>query len=396
MRKLESMSWLTNSMLGRYAGDTTRGLVSLVSITIMLATPGPTTAIDEASIAPHSSLVDLADNEAIDLGPYACESRAPSMRCKTIFDFSRINYDPYNHRFVIFGGGHAATGRTDIDAFDMTTLTWGSLYPTMSCEDIRQGDIDPRGFHRTSHHPVARHSYDQNVVAEVEGHGKLLMFSTEGFSGACHPYKATIQAPAAFTLTDPDAGWRFGSRSGTPWGYAGTAEFDPVSGFVVLLSGNATKLWVYDPTIEKVIFSMKGLIPAKNSSNLLYNPRDRNMYLVDRSTLQVRRFVLNRNDWGKTVVTMVATTGNPPSKLRNLSYDSRNHVIGGVSGGSFHSLDMKSFEWHSQPINIKSDPGAEIGTVRGHAIDYDPVNNIFVFVSGKLSKLRTWAYRFRK
>ncbi|MFN2289304.1 MAG: hypothetical protein ABR578_13320, partial [Chromatocurvus sp.] len=145
---------------------------------------------------PHPKLAALAGGEALDLGPYECESRAPKMRCETIFDFSRINYDPANHRMLVFGGGHAATGRTDIDAFDLSTLEWNSLYPTMDCEAIKAGEFDPRGFHVQTGHPVARHSYDQNVVVRRDESSWLMMFSTEGFRGTCHPYKSDISAVA--------------------------------------------------------------------------------------------------------------------------------------------------------------------------------------------------------
>jgi hypothetical protein len=42
-----------------------------------------------------------------------------------------------------------------------------------------------------------------------------------------------------------------------------------------------------------------------------------------------------------------------------------------------------------------SQDGAETGTVYHHAIDYDPVNNAFIFVTDPASGRRTWAYRFR-
>lgn len=343
----------------------------------------------------HPDLAVLAEGEALDLGRYECESRAPNLRCPKIFDYSRINYDPFNHRFLVFGGGHAATGRTDIDAFDMQTLRWGNLYPSMGCKAIAKGDTDPRGFHRQSGHPVARHTYDQNVVAEYGGHGWLLMFSTEGFSGHCHPENTLIRAPAAFPLTTKDPVWSFASRMESPWGYAGSAEFDPVSGMVILLGGQSHGLWVYDPTAQKVVAAIANVKRAKNSSNLIFNPRDNDMYLIDSKTLQVRRLRLYRDDWEKTIVQTVETKGEPPGSMRNFAYDSRNHVIGGIKNGVFHALDLNTFTWHSYPVTECSESGASIGTVRHHAIDYDPVNNVFILVTGRTGSLRTWAFRFR-
>lgn len=343
----------------------------------------------------HPDLATLDDGEALDLGRYECESRVPNLDCRKIFDYSRINYDPYNHRFLVFGGGHAATGRTDIDAFDMQTLQWDNLYSSMSCEEIAEGDTDPRGFHRKTGHPVARHTYDQNVIADYAGQGWLLMFSTEGFRGRCHRYNALIRAPAAFPLTKTDPKWTFSPRMKTPWGYAGSAEFDPISGFVVLLGGQSHGMWIYDPVKQQIVATMGNVKRAKNSSNLIYNPRDTNMYLIDSATLAVRQFPLNRGNWQMTFEQSIATKGVSPKRMRNFAYDSRNHVIGGIKDGVFHALDLETFTWQSYPVKEQSASGARIGTVYHHAIDYDPINNVFILVSGKLGSLRTWAYRFR-
>ena len=344
---------------------------------------------------PHPRLADLADGEALDLGTYECESRVPGMRCTTIFDYSRINYDAYNHRILAFGGGHAATGRTDVDVFDLDTLSWGSLYTSMGCDAVAEGDIDSRGFHNKTGHPVARHTYDQNVIAEYGGQGRLLMFSTEGFRGRCHPENVTIRAVAALPLTESGAAWSFSAEMPTPWGYAGTAEFDPVSGMVVLLGGQSRGMWIYDPAKQKIVASIKGIERAANSSNLLYDPSSDRMYLIDSKTLEIRTYTLDRTDWQNTIENAIEAKGVRPEPFRNLAYDSRNHVIGGIHKGMFHALDLRSKTWTSHPIIERSTSGSRIGTVRHHAIDYDPVNNVFILVSGRSRSLRTWAYRFR-
>lgn len=344
---------------------------------------------------PNAGLADLADGEALDLGSYECEARVPGMRCETIFDYSRINYDPFNHRILAFGGGHAATGRTDVDVFDLDVLAWHSLYPSMKCDDIAAGDIGPRGFHRRTGHPVARHTYDQNVIAEYDGRGWLLMFSTEGFSGTCHPYNASIGAVASLALEAGSAKWFYSSELPTPWGYAGAAEYDPVSGMVLLFGGQSRGMWVYDPSQARIVASERRFARAKNSSNLLYDPRGDRMYLIDRETMDVRLYELDRENWQQTRERVIVAGGERPPAFRNLAYDSRNHVIGGIHSGVFHAFDLTTHEWQSHPVNERSASGARIGTVRHHAIDYDPVNNVFILVSGRPGSLRTWAYRFR-
>ncbi|MCB1922379.1 MAG: hypothetical protein KDJ27_01315 [Gammaproteobacteria bacterium] len=360
------------------------------------AVTGPVPATPTQVTGPNPRLADLADGEARDLGAYECEPRAPELNCKTIFDYSRINYDRNNQRFIIFGGGHAATGRTDIDAFDMHTLEWRSIYPTMRCDEVAAKDLDPRGFHRKTGHPVARHSYDQNVIAEIDGQSWLLLFSNEGFAGHCHAYKSAIDAPAAFPLTAPDAQWTYGPSIARQWGYGGTAEFDPISGFVILLSSSSPGMWIYDPAKQELVASVRNFAPpAKNSSNLFFNPRDGFLYLIDRASMQVRRIRLNRNDWQNSAIETVATSGRPPAAFRNLAYDAKNHIAGGIHDGKFFALDMQTFEWQSLPIKSTSATSASLASVHSHAIDYDPVNNVFIVVSGKPDRFHTWAFRFK-
>ncbi len=344
---------------------------------------------------PNPQFVDLPDGVALDLGRYECESRVPDFNCPTIFDFSRINYDRFNHRMLVFGGGHAGTGRTDIDVFDLETLQWRSLYPSMSCERVAEGDVAPGGFHRKSGHPVARHTYDQNVVAEWDGEGWLMMFSTEGFRGRCHPYKATIKSVASFPLTGSRTSWLYSPEMKTPWKYASAAEFDPVSGMIILASGQSRGMWVYDPKKQETVASLWDVPTASDSPNLIYDSKGDKFYLIDRKTLALRQFTLDRKDWHKTSGKLIKPRGHVPPPMRNFAYDSRNHVIGGIQDGVFYALDLTHLTWSAHEVKARSRDGAKVGTVMHHAIDYDPVNNVFVFVTDRASGRRTWAYRYR-
>ena len=341
-------------------------------------------------------LADLADNTALDLGRYECEARAPGLNCATIFDYSRINYDPYSHRMLIFGGGHAATGRTDVDAFDPATLAWKSLYRSMSCDEVKSSEVDPRGFHRATGHPVTRHTYDQNVVATVKGRYRLLMFSTEGFSGHCHPKKSSIQAVASLPLDGSAPKWEYGPEARMPWGYSGAAEFDPVSGMVILVNAKSrSSMWVYDPAAHSIAAVVALNARNESSSNLLYYPPSGNMVLIDSKTTDVREIVLNREDWSKSAQRMIDARGERPGPMRNFAYDAKNRIIGGVKDGVFYAYDASTRTWTSQKMRTSSNDQAEIGNVAHHAIEYDPVNNVFVFVTDRASGRRTWAYRYR-
>jgi hypothetical protein len=354
-----------------------------------------TASVRRHTARPNPRLADLADNTALDLGRYECASRAPHTHCDTIFDFSRINYDPVSHRMLLFGGGHAASGRTDVDTFDLTNLRWQSLYPTMTCEEIQEQDIDPRGFHRKSGHPVARHRYDQNVIAEVNGRPAFMIFSTEGFRGACHSYDVRIRGVAWLPLDAVSSGWQYSPERRLPWGYAGAAEFDPISKMVVLTGGQGHGLWIYDPSKQEVVATHRLNRPS-NASNLLYFPPNGNMYLIDSKTGEVLEFELNRKDWSATVVRKLETTGDKPGAMRNFAYDKKNKIIGGFKAGKFYAFDPLKREWRSEQVRVASDDGVDMGPVSDHAIDYDDVNNVFIFVSKQRPARRTWAYRFRR
>lgn len=352
--------------------------------------------VSAQSFHPHPRLADLPDNTALDLGRYDCASRAPGLRCRTIFAYSRINYDPYNHRILAYGGGHAATGRTDVDAFDLSSLTWSSLYPSMSCEEIARGDVDPRGFHRSTGHPVARHTYDQNVIVDMGDRGYLMMFSNAGAPGHCHPYRARARSVAYLALYGDAPRWSYSPEFPLPWGYSYPAEFDPVSGMVILFGGrNPGTLWVYDPGRHEVVASVRGMPRPRNASNLIYFPPTDRMYLINRETLAIHEIRLDRARWSSSSGSELTLSGPRPPPMRNFAYDSRSEIIGGVSAGVFHLFDPRAGAWQAEVISARSPDGNTIGNVAHHAIDYDPVNNVFLLVTDRRSGSRTWAYRYR-
>jgi hypothetical protein len=357
---------------------------------------------------PNERLRDLPDNTALDLGLYECEERVPDLGCTSITDYSRLNYDPYMHRVLMFGGGHAATGRTDVDVLDLATLTWSSLYPSMTCAQIMIGDIDPRGFHRATGHPVARHTYDQNVIAEVGGIGRLVMLSTEGFSGVCHPYESPIRSVAYLPLGPGETTWSYSDEFSPPWGYATAAEFDPESGMIIVIGAGG--MHVLDPASNTVVAFVETVAYRGYQNNLVYFPPNGRMYLIERNTESgsggsniVWEVVLDRNDWSRTTSTVLESSGPAPSGTPAFAYDARNRVIGGgvaTAAGAFHVFDPVAREWHASRMNVISETGATpTAFYADQVLDYDPIDNVYIFISppapGTASGRRTWAYRYR-
>jgi hypothetical protein len=352
----------------------------------------------------------LPDNTALDLGRYECRSRLPQIPdvCETITDFSRLIYDPYQHRGLMFGGGHSATGRTDVDVFSFDSLSWNSLYASMSCSEVAQGDIDPRGFHRKTGHPTARHTYDMmTVVDDGNCAGRLVLVAQRGTSaGVCHRYDNPIIANSFLPLTAEAKSWTHGAPMlpHPPWLVANAAEFDPSSGTIVIAGTGAPSggLWVYDLQLEKV----RAHIPSRDleeiHSNLILDPVTGIMYFIrwakPGKTTSVWKIELDRSDWKKTKITPVPPAGNlPPRGLKGFAYDSAHRVIGGaVTAGKFYVFDPITDTWSAEQMNVRSKDGATPGSMTALMLDYDPVNNVFLFIADGPKGRRTWAYRYRK
>ncbi len=372
---------------------------------------------------PLPRLQALAPGTALDLGAYDCMTRqvdADRFHCLTITDYSRFNYDPYHHRLLLFGGGHAATGETSVDVLDLTSnvLRWRYLYPSMTCDEVAQGDLDPRGFHRKTGHPVARHTYDMSVIAKVKGQPHLLLLSTQGGGGHCHPYHAAIQSVARLPLQGKANHWRYGRDWGRrlPWYMAAAAEYDPVSGMVIVVGPNASAgeggMWVYDPGADEIIafVPMKVLGRAEGiENNLVYYPPTQSMYLFEKgkkpshegeppSPVTVRQLVLNRKFWRLSTLKRIKASGAAPLQARQtgFAYNPDTGRFGGaVTDQTFYTFDPRNNRWQSFPIRLNSSVKAPLGDLAAAALDYDPVNKVYIFMATRHKGLdkRVWAYR---
>ncbi len=353
-------------------------------------------------------LAELPENTALHLGVYECASRMPQISnyCQSIFDYSRFNYDPYNHRVLLFGGGHSATGRTDVDVFDPDTLTWQSLYPSMSCEDVSASDLDPIGFYRATGHPFARHTYDLNVIAEVDGVGRFVMLEMSAAAGTCHPDVGGSAIPW-LELTPGNTTWAYADRGGAAWNHGASAEFDPPSGRIVLIGqgahASAGGMRVIDPRTGDISGTIAGVTyDGQIDHNLLYYPPTQTMFLInreDRGNGMVMEVTLDREDWSRSTSRYVETHGAAPEGggTTGWAYDPRHEVFGGgVRDGRFFTFDPSTSTWSSEEMNVlNEDDAARPTQLVFHNLDYDPVNNVYYFITGTYSGYHMWAYRYR-
>ena len=101
---------------------------------------------------------------------------------------------------------------------------------------------------------------------------------------------------------------------------------------------------------------------------------------------------LDRANLASSTLDVVTTQGpTSPHQEPAYDYDSTNHVIGGgVIDSTFYVFDPTNSTWSSQPIS-----GGTPRTLAFHALRYDPVDNVFIFVTDYESGQHTWAYRYK-
>jgi hypothetical protein len=347
----------------------------------------------------NPTLQNISPNTALDLGRYTCSEPADHpIGCESITDYSGFRYDSYHHRMLMFGGGHGPAIRTDIAAFDLSALRWGSLYRSTPAASMTAANNDTeRGAWISTGHPVVRHTYDMLAVAEVGNEKHFIILTSGGIPG-----RAKI---AHYDLLSATPRWTYSrAPADGPWYYAAAAEYDPESKLILIigLGVNASpgRLWRYDPATQKVDTVADVPVAVGYANNLVYFPPNRRMYLLARGapTRVFEVALKGRLSGGPWVSEVTGITGDiPNSQESGWAYDSANMVIGGgILDGTFYAYDPLTKHWTSQRMQASSTEGAKIGTLAFHALDYEPITNLYIFLTDAASGRRTWAYRFTK
>ncbi|MGO9920668.1 MAG: sulfatase-like hydrolase/transferase [Isosphaeraceae bacterium] len=88
-------------------------------------------------------------------------------------------YDPVNHQFLIFGGGHADYWGNEVCAFSPATLTWKRMYEPDAQARYTSGNIDNvKGKLKDSDKPYTRHTYNQ--LCFVTNSASMFIFGGAG------------------------------------------------------------------------------------------------------------------------------------------------------------------------------------------------------------------------
>ena len=182
-------------------------------------------------------------------------------------------------------------------------------------------------------------------------------------------------------------------------GYGGSdpypaAEYDPVSRQIVVVGNNG--LWTYDPVARVLTQWQDEGRDLGYANNLVFFPPNQKMYYISRgSPTRVWEVTLDRDDWAATTVIELAPGGVVfDSEESGWAYDSWSRTIGGgVRSGVFYAFDPLANSWTSATMQIQGG-GGPIGDLAFHTLDFDPVDGVYLFLTGYDSGSRMWAYRF--
>ncbi len=367
--------------------------------------------------AQNPRLRGIEPNHALDLGVYDCTTfealgghALPN--CATITDYGGMVYDASGYRMLVWGGGHAATYRDDVEVFDLATLQWAPDGPPTPCEELVLDNIDfDRARWISSNHPISRHAYDLLVVAP-ERRELWMLARMQGRGRGCHnlppvdedagsPYVLGVGRMTAYDFDTKT--WRYTDVESVS--FQTGAEYDPVSGRILLV--NRRKLRWLDPETgiaEDLVELDERAIDSGRGVSLVYHQGLDRFYVIMAVPRRpdaggIWEIRLDRDDPTNSTVTKldIPMPDPKPEKDDAWAYDAANDlIVGGVTDGWVFAFDPRTGNWYRQQAVVDADdPELRIGTVISKTLAYDPVDGVIVFrarASGQ--PIHTWAYRW--
>jgi hypothetical protein len=369
---------------------------------------------------PNPVLRSIPDNTAKDLGAYTCTD-APGEwagMCRLVHDFSGMQYDANRHQMVIFGGGHSSTNYNAINTFSLDTLQWKEEYLPTPCSDMRPDNFDwskgawARGSVQGPHPvPAARHTED---LMNMAGDELILVTSVEGNGGP-----GCLQWPTygSYEIRSENQvahynfrtkRWTFGASNAQTYNWP-ASEYDPVSNKILMFGLDGLSLydpvttirtvymdfysWGYPATDERgkpLNYNVLDETPRYNNTLVYYPPTDK-FYYFEKFSGTIFEITLDRANPAWSKIVKISYTGEYPQWASiGWAYDSANKVIG---GGPVRNV-FYAFDPRTKSMQHKTIQGAYTGDVSFQTIGYDPINNVYVFVTGEATVKQTWAYRW--
>ncbi len=353
---------------------------------------GPEPDAGSSAFAPHPTFMGLDAGQVLDLGLFTCEEFVgqtdPS--CRSVTAYSGFAYDSTHHQLLMFGGGHSATIKTDVYVLDLAQgpLTWRSAYPSTPYGEMVIGNLDlDRAKWLSTGHPLQHHTYDGLVWVPTTGRLVDMKSSVGSILYSQHypaDFPPTTRSSDIFEYDPLEKRWSSYSTEAR-WPAYGASSWDPTSGHILYLS--EAGLWSWDPVghvVSKVL--PRPNLPLSYGQNLVYVPDDGAHYYLRNDGL-VYRLSYDTAQPSRTTLELVTTLGTPPPGSINppdytetgWAWDGRRHrVCGGLMGGVMHCFAPSTATWTAHPVATNGRPPQK---VMFHMLQYDPVNDVFLFLS---------------
>ncbi len=354
----------------------------------------PTNEACRLPFAPNPTLTALKPGDAIDLGVFRCETPADESpgRCHFVVDGATLRYDRRHHRFFMLGGGN-----TQVDSlfvFDPDTLQWKAVYEPTLCGNRTQANYDEvNAAWRTGPgggYPRPILNDPQDTFLAMPGVGELGLFRRNGILNlTCTTRVADFSGTVAHFSVDGGT-WSFSAAKGDDATGLHSFEWDPLSQQVVSLGQFGLSL--YDPrqrTWRQVLSGTDLAGPLAYNQELVYEPQSDRFLYFQAATSKVYALALNRADPVQSTLTERSTSGPfPTGALGFVSTESGGTVVGAVINGTALVFNAETGVFTP---TVVGDGGA--GASGAHAVAFDPVNGVVVFLTDYVSGYHTWVWR---
>jgi len=333
-------------------------------------------AADAAKHAPNAKLAAIAENAWQKVAGFAPTSGG-------ILAYSGGTYDSVNHRFLLFGGGHADYWGNEVCAFSPETLEWKKMYEPDAQKRYTNDNIDNRnGKLKDSDKPYTRHTY--NMLCFVTSSGS--MFAYSGCGPGWGSIKPTCPSPPdAWSYSWKENKWTQLSNSGAPGGYAKACCYDSKRDTVWAYGGN-DQLAKFD--LKEKVWSRQAVKPGIGyiggyNFQMEYLPKSDRVMIIgaDVCTVDPGTFASERHTLAKACGKAGLTYLPDHDAALYLT------LPGGETGPAqrLALFDCAKKEWHEVDCEMPKDMRGAIWD-RFH---YDPVDKVALLVVNS----GVWAYK---
>ncbi len=350
---------------------------------------------------PTQSLVNVPDNTWVQVSQG--DVTAPA----NIMSYSGGWYDPQNHQFCIFGGGHWDYSGNEVWCLDIATLSWQEMYApdVVTTQGGDQGAynnydnsrypgalFNPAGESIANANPASKHTYDQ--MEYVEGLGPVIWGGYAWGDGVTTGWCDMCDDTWAFNFTTTNWQYLYDGTNPSPNTTAGVgaSAYSSTSNLLYsLVQGNT---WTFNPvnnrwaqinTTGNAPYSIEMTMEYDSKRNVLYTfggtyPDNPNLY----------RFDIATSTW-----TQLSPSGTGPGvntvRGPGVAYDEANDVLLVYKNGNIWAYNPNDNNWAQYSPTVRPASGGydPYGRFR-----YDPINNgawLHILENGQHT---TWFYRF--